>query len=175
MFVLSAILPLFAVLPCLVASAASLPHSTDILYWPVASPQPSSLARISYDAASLTSQLESYHPPKDGVEEDLVRIGLYTSTSTGAKQWSGTLTSLDFLSRTGVNQPTLRLHLGPAGDVYHVSLSLSASSSNSSTNDPGVVLVPSEQGPRPQLNRPIVVGPDGKNPEEVPEKTFFQK
>lgn len=171
--VLSAILLLFS---SLVASASSLPHSADILYWPVSSPQPSTLARISYDATSLKSQVESYLPPKDGVE-DLIRIGLYTSTSSSSKQWTGTLTSLDFLSRTGDNQPTLRLHLGPAGDIYHVSLSPSSSSSlsNASTSDPNVVLVPTEQGPRPQLNRPIIVGPDGKNPEEVPEKTFFQK
>lgn len=171
MFVVLAAILLFS---GLVASASSFPHSADILYWPVSSPQPSTLARISYDATSLKSEVESYLPPKDGVD-DLVRIGLYTSTSSGSKQWTGTLASLDFLSRTGSYQPTLRLHLGPAGDIYHVSLSPASSSSNASTPDPHVVLVPTEQGPRPQLNRPIVVGPDGKNQEEVPEKTFFQK
>lgn len=177
MNLLSVILSLLSLLPCLVASSSSssaFSHSVDILYWPVISPQPSSFARISYDPSSLNSQVESISPPKDGVE-DLARIGLYSSTGTGSKQWSGTLTSLESLSHSAIHQSTLRLHLGPSGDIYHVSLSPYSSSSNNSTNTPNVVLVPNEQGPRPQLNRPIVVGPDGKNTEEAPEKTFVQK
>ena len=173
MILLSVILPVLSFLPCLVASSSSLSHSVDVLYWPVTSSQPSTFARISYDPTSLNSQVESVSPPKDGVE-DLIRIGLYTSSSTGSKQWSGTLTSLDSLLHTPDHQPTLRLHLGPSGDIYHVSLSLYSSSTNS-TDAPNVVLVPNEQGPRPQLNRPIVVRPDGETTEEVPEKNVFQK
>lgn len=162
----SAILALLSLLSLPVNALA---HATDLFYWPVSSPHPSPLARISYDSSSLKSDLVSYSPPKNTVD-DLIRIGLYDSIS---KQWIGSLTSFDPLTGTvSDHPPTLRLHLGPAGEIYHVALSSAVSNT---TEALGIELVSSENGPRPQLNRPVVLGPDGKGPEEVVEKTFFQK
>ncbi|GIK07912.1 hypothetical protein Aspvir_003582 [Aspergillus viridinutans] len=160
--------------------------SADILYWPVASSQPSVLARISYDPASLTSDVVAYSPPRiadlegrrdlEADAQDLARVGLFTSTPTNPKQWVGSLTSLSLLAESEAQKPTLRLHLGPSGEVYHVSLAASSSSAaTSSSAGLNIELLSSEDGPRPHLNRPVVVGPDGKSPEEVVEKTFFQK
>ena len=162
--------------------ANSLPSSTNILYWPLGSPQPSVLAHIAYDPTSLKSTVLSYTPPKpsaDTADSDaLVRLGFYTSTPSNPKQWTGSLVALSSLTG-GEHPPTLRLHLGPASEVFHVSLAAfeptSASVKATGENEPGVELVASETGTQPRLNRPVVVGPDGQNPEEVPEKTLFQK
>lgn len=142
--------------------------STDVFYWPVGAIQPSILARIAYDPASLKSELLSYHPPTDA-RDGLVRVGLYTSTTTNSKQWIGSLVSV--ASLVGEDQPTLRLHLGPAGDVYHIS----ASSTGAKATGPQVELVSSQPGAQPHLNRPVIVNPDGGNTEEVVEKSFLQK
>lgn len=162
------------------SSSSALSASAIVLYWPVTSPQPTILSRVSYDPTSLKSNVLSYDPPNNIAEhndDDLVRIGLFTSTPTNSKQWVGSLTSLSSLTSNGDHKQTLRLLLGPSNEIYHVSLSLTSSSSpsNTSTTYPDVELVPGESGPRPYLNRPVVVGPDGKGTEEAVEKTLFQK
>ncbi|CAG7917949.1 unnamed protein product [Penicillium olsonii] len=129
--------------------------ATDILYWPLGS-EPSLLARVSYDPTSLKTDV-AFHPPNPTA--DLVRIGLYTN-----KQWVGSLVAASSLT----DNPTFRLHLDAANEVYHVSLS----SDEFATTQ--VDLVFDEPGTRPHLNRPIVVGPDGATPEPE-EKTLLQK
>ncbi|KAJ5605056.1 hypothetical protein N7510_010210 [Penicillium lagena] len=149
-----------------IASASSL--STDILYWPVGAASPSVLARVAYDPVSLQSDLVSYSPPSDKLRDGLVRVGLYTSTPTNPKQWVGSLVSASSFAE---HQPVLRLHLGPTSDVYHVAVAAAKASATA----PQIVLIPNEAGTQPHLNRPVVVGPDGQDPEQVVEKTFFQK
>ncbi|KAJ5498399.1 hypothetical protein N7453_007450 [Penicillium expansum] len=157
----------------LLISVTNASLSTDILYWPLGSPQPSVLARISYDPASLKSDVISYNPPNDDQSDNLVRVGLYTSTPTNKKQWVGSLVSLSSL--TASEQPTFRLHLGPTNEVYTVSLSASSTNAQGSTSGPRIDLVSNESGTQPHLNRPVVVGPDGQNPEQPEEKSLFQK
>ncbi|KAJ5503118.1 hypothetical protein N7463_005992 [Penicillium fimorum] len=156
----------------LLISVTNASLSTDILYWPLGSSQPSVLARISYDPASLKSDVVSYHPPKDDQSDSLVRVGLYTSTPTNKKQWVGSLVSLSSLAS---EKPTFRLHLGPANDVYTVSLSASSIAAQDSISGPQIDLVSNEPGTQPHLNRPVVVGPDGQNPEQPEEKSLFQR
>ncbi|KAL4994812.1 hypothetical protein BDV10DRAFT_144181 [Aspergillus recurvatus] len=147
----------------------------EILYWPIANPEPSALAHVSYDPASLNSELIDYSPPTDP-SHDLARVGFYVATLTDPKQWVGTLISSSALMGDDSTQkPTLRLHVSPSNEIYHVSLGSTAATSTSSSGSIEIELVADELGPSPHLNRPIVVGPDGKNPEEQPEKTLFQK
>lgn len=157
-------------LSLLVSVNASSP-ATDILYWPVGSAQPSVLARVSYDPTSMKSDVLSYTPPKNQ-DGGLVRIGLYTTTPTNTKQWVGSLVSLSAL--TGNEQPTIRLHLGPANEVYHVSLAASSAAQSSATGLQ-VDLAANEVGVQPHLNRPVVVNPDGGNAEEPEEKSLLQR
>ncbi|KAK1141427.1 hypothetical protein N8T08_009099 [Aspergillus melleus] len=157
---------------------ASSSFTTDIFYWPLSSPEPSLLACISYDPAIIsTPDLVSYHPPSptnDAEDQDMVRIGLYTSTSANPSQWIGTLTSRAVLSKIAAN--VIRLHLDSSNEIYHVSLTpTSASTASSASPGPVIELVASDAGPRPHLNRPIVLSPDGGNPDEAAEKTLFQK
>ncbi|KAJ5734209.1 hypothetical protein N7493_002995 [Penicillium malachiteum] len=148
---------------------SAIAESSDILYWPLGTAKPSLLARVTYDPISLKSELVSYHAPSESNSDELIRIGLYKSTASNSKQWAGSLVSLSAL--TGENAPAIRLHLAPSNEIYHVSLAASKAPSGT----PQVELVSTEPGAQPHLNRPIVVGPDGQNPEQEPEKTFFQK
>ncbi|KAJ5108775.1 hypothetical protein N7456_005450 [Penicillium angulare] len=165
------LLTLLGVISLLIASVIA--DTSDILCWPVGSAQPSLLARVTYDPTTLDSELVSYHKPSTS-SDDLVRIGLYKSTPSNSKQWTGSLVLMSALISDDA-QPTFRLHLGPANDIYHVSLASSASTIKKDVSGPQVQLVAAEQGTQPHLNRPVVVGPDGANPEEVPEKSFLQK
>ena len=166
------ILLFFGAISLLIASVLA-DASAEIFYWPVAAPKPSLLARVSYDPVSLKSDLVSYHPPTDLDSDGLVRLGLYASTSTGSKQWTGTLVSSSSLTSED-HQPTLRLHLGPDHKIYHVSLA-ALTSAETVSSGPQLELVPNGVGTQPHLNRPVVVGPDGQNTEEVQEKTLLQK
>ncbi|KAL4746185.1 hypothetical protein BDW72DRAFT_185399 [Aspergillus terricola var. indicus] len=147
----------------------------EIFYWPVANPEPSALAHVSYDPASLKSELIDYSPPINLFHE-LARVGFYITTPTNPKQWVGTLIPPSALTGADSSQkPTLRLHVSPTNEIYHVSIGSTAVSSSSSSKSIEIELIADDLGPSPLLNRPIVVGPDGKNSEEQPEKTLFQK
>ncbi|KAL4735558.1 hypothetical protein BDV11DRAFT_208384 [Aspergillus similis] len=147
----------------------------EILYWPVASPEPSALAHVSYDPASLKSELIDYFPPT-GPSRELARVGFYITTPTNPKQWVGTLIPPSALTEgDSAQKPTLRLHVSPINEIYHVSIGSTAASSTSSSRSIEIELIADKLGPSPLLNRPVVVGPDGKNSEEQPEKTLFQK
>lgn len=160
-----------------VSLALSQSITTDLFYWPLSAPKPALLARIAYDPTSLKPELLSYTPPpvsEDLPDNQIVRVGLYTSTPASPNQWVGSLTSLAALREH--DAPILQLHLGPSKEVYHVSvMSANVSTTSPSSSSPIVELVGPETGPRPHLNRPVVVGPDGANPDEPVEKTFFQK
>ncbi|GAD94878.1 conserved hypothetical protein [Paecilomyces variotii No. 5] len=171
-----------AVLASASSLAANLP--SEIFYWPITAPQPTLLARLAYDPTTLQSKLLSYTPPVDdstSSEEDaLIRIGFFTSTPSNPKQWVGTLVSRSALTtKTDNDTPIFQLLLDSQNDSYHVALSsaqLTLSPTNKDTTAPEPVeIFRSEILPRPALNRPVVVNPDGKGPEEVVEKTFFQK
>lgn len=163
---------LLGALALLLSCVLADPSATDIFYWPVGAPQPSVLARVAYDPAKLEPELLSYHPPS--TPQGLVRVGLYTATPTNPKQWTGGLVSGGLF--TGDERPTLRLHLGPRNEVFHVSVvATTVTTKKTRTDTPLVQIVPSGSGTQPHLNRPVIVNPDGGNPEEVEEKTFLQK
>ncbi|KAE8133770.1 hypothetical protein BDV38DRAFT_286532 [Aspergillus pseudotamarii] len=153
--------------------------STDILYWPITSSEPSLFARVSYDPTTLESNVISYSPPITVHTEspNLVRVGLYSSNGIDPKQWTGTLTSWSAIAGSDGQRPMLQLYLDSSKKVYHVALTLSSLESTIAPNTTSSIMefIPLEAGPRPHLNRPVVVSPDGTNLEDVAEKTFFQK
>lgn len=91
------LLALLGVLPLLFVSALA-DVSTDLFYWPLGVSQPSVLARITYDPASSSSRVVSYHPPTDDARDSLIRVGLYTTTPTNP-QAMGWKSRLLFLPR----------------------------------------------------------------------------
>ncbi|PWY69817.1 hypothetical protein BO94DRAFT_539878 [Aspergillus sclerotioniger CBS 115572] len=180
------LLPALSLSPPLSAAISSpQPLSAEILCWPVSSPEPTIFARVSYESTALQSELISYAAPKinscgdhesQDAPQDLIRLGLYTTTSTNARQWVGTLASRSSLAGSKDHRPTLRLHIGLSNDIYYVDLLPSTSSATSFTIvSPQLELVSNQTGPRPHLHQPVILGPNGKTAEEVAEKTFFQK
>ena len=166
-------------------SSPSQPLSAEILCWPASSPEPTIFARVSYESTALQSELISYTTAainscgdieSQDASQDLIRLGLYTTTSTNAKQWVGTLASRSSFVGSEDHRPTLRLHTGPSNEIYYVDLLPSIYSTTSLTLvSPHLELVSNQAGPRPHLHQPVILGPDGKKAEEVAEKTFFQK
>jgi hypothetical protein len=131
---------------------------------------------------SYTPPLPSANAQDDG---DLIRVGLYIASHADPKHWVGSLTSRSSFT---ASIPTLTLFLGPHNEVHHVSLSfaslptsppgagkLSRRSKAGSASQLDVKFVVPSPGPNPSLNSPIVLSADGTGPEEVVEKTLFQK
>jgi hypothetical protein len=145
-------------------SASSPPLAAEILYWPLSAAQPSQLALVNYDPSTLQSTLVSYTPPPSS-DNDILRVGLYTMSLE--KQWVGSLSSIAQVAATNAS---LTLHLGPDNQPYHVSIAPSESPSRVQAlrDSPAAA-------PKPHLNRPVVVSPDGRHPEAVEEKSLFQK
>ncbi|KLJ07923.1 hypothetical protein EMPG_16604 [Blastomyces silverae] len=135
----------------------------------------------------------------DKQADHLLRIGLYTDPNN--RQWVGTLSPLSLFTTTATTttpqpQPlTLTLHLDQNNHVYHAALSSSffaspppaaaSPASKKSKSSSGqeaaaapplrVEFVRSNPSPSPHLNRAVVLSPDGTAPEEVVEKSLFQK
>lgn len=158
---------------CQSADGKVLPKSAEIYHWRLTAPQPSLLAKIAYNPDTLESNVLSYTPPSEDADETLYRIGFFTNAADGSKQWVGSLAKLDTQQKK--NDNVLQLYLSPSHqhELYHVSLSKSDSENLSESI--GVELLHPEAGAVPELNKPVVISPDGSNPEEVVEKTFFQK
>ncbi|KAL4888534.1 hypothetical protein BDV59DRAFT_188407 [Aspergillus ambiguus] len=179
MWLASGLSPLLLFLSLFLSLSLAQSITTDLFYWPLSAPKPSLLARIAYDPTTLKSDLLAYTPPalsnSEADTDQLVRVGLYTSTATSPSQWIGTLSSRAALRED--HAPILQLRLGPSNEIYHVAVISAAISNVSPSTDkaPAVQLLLPEPGPRPHLNRPVVVGPDGTNPDEPVEKTFLQK
>ncbi|RAK98029.1 uncharacterized protein BO80DRAFT_168529 [Aspergillus ibericus CBS 121593] len=181
------LLPLFSLFFSLSAATSSptQPLSAEILCWPVSSQEPTILARVSYGSSALQSEPVSYSTlpittcgdyESQDASQDLIRLGLYTTTSTNTKQWVGTLASRSSFAGNGDHGPTLRLHIGPSNEIYYVDLLPSISSATSSTPvRPQLELLSNQAGSRPHLNQPVILGPDGTKAEEVAEKSLFQK
>ncbi|KAJ9299309.1 hypothetical protein DTO271G3_2931 [Paecilomyces variotii] len=156
---------------------------SEIFYWPITASQPARLARLAYDPSTLKSTLLEYTPPPADEKDknDLIRIGFFTSTPSNPKQWVGSLVSTSALASTSGdnNHPVFQLLVDSQNnDSYHVSLSsakVTLSTKNKDAAVEPVEIFRDEILPRPALNRPVVLSPDGKGPEEVVEKTLFQK
>lgn len=142
-------------------------------------PQPSLLAKIAYNPDTLESNVLSYTPPtvENGKNDLKYRIGFYTTAADGSKQWVGSLVSQSALTSTSATQHnTLQLYLSGSQqhDLYHVSLSKKYNAEEFEDSI-GVELVYPSAGALPELNKPVVISPDGTAPQEEVEKTFFQK
>ncbi|KAJ4349993.1 uncharacterized protein N0V89_008614 [Didymosphaeria variabile] len=131
-------------------------------------PSPIPLVQISYDADQTTGTIVSYTPPQGSYAPDhLLRIGLH-----GNKEgtWMGILASA--ASFAEVYTKKFVVHLDEKGEPYHVGFS---------TSDKGVgeelevLVVRKEAGPKPVLNKPVVLNADGRIDSKEPEKSFLQK
>ncbi|KAF2133250.1 hypothetical protein P153DRAFT_372913 [Dothidotthia symphoricarpi CBS 119687] len=156
-------------LPVAVASSvtlyvSSVPVSADTAIIP--SPIP--LAQIEYDVDQSVGTLASYTPPTGSYSADhLLRIGITDPTSGS---WRGIVTSA--ASFADEYQKKFVIHVDEKGEPFHVGFGTSARGQGAEVE---VEIVKRSVGPKPMLNKPIVLNAEGKLESKEPEKTFLQK
>ena len=161
---------------CAAVAVHADPRTAQVYIQPVdvAAKAPAPLAEISYDMAALaTSSIASYDAPDLPEAAKLVRIGLYDKK---AKAWAAgtTVASADNFSK-GFS-PTITLSVNSAGDVLSASVKgVQIDAGQTRDFGPKALVLPETKGPQPQLNKPVVLTPAGKKPEEEQEKSFLQK
>jgi hypothetical protein len=131
-------------------------------------PSPIPLAQIEYDADQSVGTLTSYTPPTGSYASDhLLRVGL-SDPKTGS--WRGIVTSA--ASFSDQYHKKIVVHVDETGEPFHVGFSTTAKSSGDEVE---VEIVKRSPGPKPVLNKPIVLNAEGKLEGKEPEKSFLQK
>ncbi|KEY70690.1 hypothetical protein S7711_07316 [Stachybotrys chartarum IBT 7711] len=134
---------------------------------------PSHLAEVTYDSSSLSSSsVIAYDAPELPESSDLVRIGLYDPKSS---QWiSGTtVASVENFSKG--YSPTIALSIDRTGEILSAAIKgVQIDAGQTRDFGPKAVILPTIKGKQPDLNKPIVLSPEGKKVVEE-EKTFLQK
>ncbi|KAF2086662.1 hypothetical protein K490DRAFT_66444 [Saccharata proteae CBS 121410] len=155
------------------ALAAPDTQTITIHQWPASAPASARepLARVTYNPLNSTASLLFYYSPsRPGPASSLVRIGLKNPTPN--TDWAGIATSAATLSSQ--YKKTLVLHADRAGNVFNVGLG--ATVRREGENEVEVVVEKVKAGPKPVLNRPVVLDENGKLADaKEPEKTFLQK
>jgi hypothetical protein len=158
-------------LPVAVASSvtlyvSSVPVSDDT----AVIPSPIPLAQIEYDVDQSVGTLSSYTPPTGSYASDhLLRVGL-PDPKTGL--WRGIVTSA--ASFADEYHKKFVIHVDETGEPYHVGFGTSAKRTGDQV-EAEVEIVKRTPGPKPVLNKPIVLNAEGKIDSKEPEKGFLQK
>lgn len=162
---------------CAITAVAAQQRTAQLYIQPLSpnAAKPEPLAEIAYDpAATSSSSIVTYEPPAlDDVEPpSLVRIGLY---DTRAEQWlSGTTVASSENFGKGY-APNLILSVDGRGEVLSAAVKgVRIDAGQTRDFGPQAVVLVEAKGKQPDLNKPIVLSPEGKKVEEV-EKTFLQK
>ncbi|KAJ4417319.1 hypothetical protein N0V82_006263 [Gnomoniopsis sp. IMI 355080] len=169
-----------AALPMVLADA----HTAQIYIQPIGDAStPVPLAEVTYDitAPDTAAMVTSYEAPELPETASLVRIGMYDSRSN---KWTGSTSVASIENFAKGYSPHFLLHVDATktrGDEEHVTV-LGASLRGvridaGQTRDfgPQARLVLTGYGKQPELNKPVVLSPEGKKIEKEPEKTFLQK
>ncbi|KAH6608098.1 hypothetical protein Trco_004411 [Trichoderma cornu-damae] len=149
-------------------------HAAQIYIQPVENSEPPSLlAEIAYDPSiSASSSIISYEAPEIPESTKLVRVGLYDPKSS---RWiSGTtVASADNFGK-GFS-PNLVLSIDEDGEVLSAAVKgVRIDAGQTRDFGPQAVVLPALKGKQPELNKPVVLSPEGKKVEEE-EKTILQK
>jgi hypothetical protein len=154
----------FAVASTVTLYVSSVPATEGSAVIPSAIP----LAQIEYDADQAVGTLASYTPPTGSYSDGhLLRVGL-TDSKTGS--WRGIVTSAS--SFADQYHKKFIIHVDEKGEPFHVGFGTSAKSAGKEVE---VEIVKRSPGPKPVLNKPIVLNAEGKLESKEPEKTFLQK
>ncbi|KFH44662.1 hypothetical protein ACRE_045100 [Hapsidospora chrysogenum ATCC 11550] len=159
---------------CAATLAVADPRTAQIYIQPLAtSTKPEPLAEISYDTLSLdATSVVAYEAPELPETADLVRIGLYDPKSS---RWiSGTtVASADNFSKG--YSPHLLLTVDAQGEVLSAACKgVRVDAGQTRDFGPQAAVLVEGKGKQPDLNKPVVLSPEGRKVEEQ-EKTFLQK
>ncbi|RDI88966.1 hypothetical protein Vi05172_g1000 [Venturia inaequalis] len=162
------------ILLCAAIATAATPQaaSTVTVYtWPLSAPSPIPYAAIEISPSQTAIQAKIKHIAQLPVfRDDLVRVGILDESNT----WTGVATSAKSF-RVDMSKKII-LHTDDEGHVAHISFN---SFQNANPVDAAVLVevMPIQPGPRPTLNKPIVLDEEGKiaTPETADTKSFLQK
>ncbi|KAJ4134635.1 hypothetical protein NW768_004231 [Fusarium equiseti] len=135
-------------------------------------PQP--LAEIAYDAASLIStEVVSYEAPELPETASLVRVGIYDPKS---EQWIAGTTAASTENFDRGYAPTILLSVDQSGDVRSVALKgVRVDAGQTRDFGPKAIVIADKKGSQPELNKPVVLSPNGRKAAEEEPKSFLQK
>uniref|UniRef100_A0A8H7TNS2 ER membrane protein complex subunit 10 n=1 Tax=Bionectria ochroleuca TaxID=29856 RepID=A0A8H7TNS2_BIOOC len=157
------------------ALAAAQPRSAQVYIHPISSSsKPAPLAEIAYDTAALSSSASviSYEAPELPESSELIRIGLYDTKSS---QWISGTTVASTENFSKGYAPHFVLSVDSRGEVISTALKgVRIDAGQTRDFGPQATLLVESKGKQPELNKPVVLSPEGKKVEEE-EKSFFQK
>ena len=154
------------------------PQTIKIAVQPVSSSasSPNLLAEVTYDTAFSTApDVTNYEPPEIPEDEAplLLRVGVYDAASADGWVSSTSVVSAENFAKGF--KPTIVLSTDIRGQVVGVSCrGVAIDAGQTRDFGPAAVVVPMQKGKQPELNKPVVLSPQGKKVVEE-EKTLFQK
>lgn len=149
-------------------------RTAQIYIQPVETPEtPSLLAEVAYDPSNgAASSIISYEAPEIPESAQLVRVGLY-DTKSGRWISGTTVASVDNFDKG--YSPNLVLSVDAHGELLSAALKgVRIDAGQTRDFGPQIVVLPALKGKQPELNKPVVLSPEGKKVEEE-EKTLLQK
>ncbi|KAK2624327.1 hypothetical protein QTJ16_006277 [Diplocarpon rosae] len=158
----------------LAAAESELIDSTTVYIQPLtSSSSPLPLAEIKFNPSTLSAEITSYESPDLPENSKLLRVGIYDPSSAMWKS-STSITSPENFAKG--YSPTIVLNLDTQGAVIGVSCKSSLIDAGQTRDfGPRVKVVGMREGKKPELNRPVVLSPEGKLAEPEVEKTLFQR
>lgn len=162
------------------ATAAQALHTADIFLQPVSSspntaPPPALLARVHYDISDISAASASvaeWEAPELPDDAELVRIGVW---SAAAAKWQSSTTVAGVENFDKGFSPTILLSVDQRGDILGATIKgVRVDAGQTRDSAPRAVVLVSQTGKQPELNKPVVLSPTGRKQEEE-EKTFLQK
>lgn len=136
-------------------------------------PAPAILAEVEYQPSDPSApEITNYEPPELPEDAQLVRVGLYDSS---ASAWSASsVASIENFSKGYA--PAITLSIDGKGRPVGASVKgVVIDAGQTRDFGPRVEVSVTGKGAQPELNKPVVLSPDGRKPEEEEEKSFLQK
>jgi hypothetical protein len=135
---------------------------------------PSLLAEVRYEAAHYSSSdITNYEAPELPEDTRLVRIGVYDPKTS---RWvsSTSVTSVENFSKG--YSPHFALSVGLKGELLGVACrGVKIDAGHTREFGPQSLIVVTKPGKQPELNKPVVLSPEGRRVQPLEEKTFLQK
>jgi hypothetical protein len=169
MKIVESIVLLFATIAT--AAAPQAVSTVTVHAWPLsaASPTPFATIAISPSQKAIQAKVQSINQPAVSTDE-LVRVGILDDSNT----WSGVATSAKSFG-PDVSKKIV-LHTDNEGRVAHISFN-AFESARGEEEAVFVEVIPIQAGPKPTLNKPVVLDETGRlaAPETADTKSFLQK
>ncbi len=178
---------LSVVLAGAVATAAAEGRTAPVYFQAITSPEmaPVFLADITYEPSSpidtaaaktLASEVTAYEPPEVPDGAKLLRIGVY-DRAAGRWQSSTSVLAADNFSKG--YSPHFILTVDEEGEEANylgvACRGVRIDAGHTRDFGPQVVVRAADRGKQPELNKPVVLSPEGRKVEPLVEKTFLQK